>query len=283
MTTILWQYWKHAKPKEVMALSVASFQRNLRGDFRLATCGDYFAGLKQVNSPRICHGQFKRRFGRSMPQHLTRDFDKIIKLQAAIESPIVSDDFIRLYDDHFLLRETDVSELGYSISKRKQYNFEKATTKTVWQDLRHKSYLALRDRGLPTYTFATHNAIRYNKQKSQSMIDEFRLFDVPLLFEVLYQNLYFDDPSIKCSDQKEFAFITCVNDLMGCTIDDCRLLNVQNTGVNKTLQHVRRVLGLDKWTWPKGFEKYLSDNNLQANGETKAFIETVLKNFMVPT
>jgi hypothetical protein len=283
MVTLLWQYWKHAKPKEVMATSVESFRRNLRGDFQLVTCGDYFAGIKQVNSPRICHGQFKRKFGRSLPKELTRDFDKVIKLQAAIDSPIVSDDFIRLYDDHFLLRETDVSELGFSISKRKQYNFDSPITKTVWYDLRHKSYLALRDRGLPTYLFATHNAVRYNKDKAQKMIDEFKLFDVPLLFEIIYQNLYFDDPSIKCSDQKEFAFVECVNDLMGCTIDDCRLLNVQNTGVNKTLQHVRRVLGLDKWTWPEGFGDYLSQHEIQVNGETKAFIETVLKNFMVPT
>ena len=267
-----------------MATSVESFKRNLRGDFQLVTCGDYFAGVKQVNSPRICHGQFKRKFSRSLPQALTRDYDKIFKLQAAIDSNIVSDDFIRLYDDHFLLRETDVSELGFSISKRKQFDFNsKDNAKSVWHDMRRKAYEALRDRGLPTYLFATHNAIRYNKDKAQKMIDEFKLFDVPMLFEVIYQNLYFDDPSIKCSDQKEFAFITCVNDLMGCTLDQCRLLCIQNNGISKNLQHVRRVLGLDKWTWPEGFGDYIEQKNIQVNGETKAFIETVLRDFIVPS
>lgn len=108
------------------------------------------------------------------------------KILAACNSDVVSEDFLFMNDDHFLLKQYDATkfpnyhkgDLKESIEPRSQDSYRIRLTNT---------YNQLKKKGLGTLNFDTHTPIIYNKKKFIQMT---KMFDWTVFEGLVIKSLY---------------------------------------------------------------------------------------------
>lgn len=102
--------------------------------------------------------------------------DAIVKLRKIIDDPTITDDFIYMYDDTFILKPTTL----------KDYYLPTFTEGSglLWEWVRDNTIRQLPPNAL---NYSTHYPIQFNKQKLQQVLDT---FEFPYLVELAYLNLH---------------------------------------------------------------------------------------------
>jgi hypothetical protein len=208
-TSIIWPYWRHSKPLKSLHLSIDLAKLNLQFDKTLIVVGDNPKrdDVEYLSVPRLSPGEYRRRYDAKLKHQ--RCCDAVYKLKKAIASPKVSETFIRLYDDMYILQPVTLDDL---LIQRHRGRVEPGQTRFKgWRELRRKTLLRLKESGLTTYDFSTHGPVVFEKTKLQQTIEQFDLMRQPSLVETIYQNQWLD-PGAQLLKSSFFRFVSCQND-----------------------------------------------------------------------
>jgi hypothetical protein len=175
---------------------LSSVARHLHGWERLVVIGDRppdVAGLNVdwIYSPQISPPKYKQLTGRRMTTP-AKQFDFTFKLQKAIDSDLVSDRFLVLYDDHFFLDSVSVDELA--VIRSPSLVSPGSEPKQGYQELVRQTYLELERRELPTWNHHFHGVACFDKQKLSHTIETFELCVNNWLLKPCYFNHWCPDP-----------------------------------------------------------------------------------------
>lgn len=192
LRTIVWVYWAGGAEGDELKYSMRSASKIL--DRReLMICGskpDWYKGY-HIDSPRFQKHEAKAQFGTGA---YSKWIDSIKKLQAIIDCQYVSDTFMWMYDDTFILKPCTTEWV-----ERPMYRGtlpHHASRRKTWQQVRKRTYEALVSRDLPTYDYSTHMPLVFNKDRLQRTIDEFNLHNVARCVESIYMNHHYSEPEI---------------------------------------------------------------------------------------
>lgn len=118
--------------------------------------------------------------------HSNKWQDSLVKLQRIIDSPLVTDNFLWMYCDTFILAPTTMKELAVP-----KYGAFPSGGSTTWNNAYSYTTTLLQERGATTHNFSTHYPVVYNKHLLQNVLDSFKSF---YLIETLYLNLHGECP-----------------------------------------------------------------------------------------
>jgi hypothetical protein len=186
----VWVYWAGGAVGDELSWSVRLAQRHLADASNFAVCGDvpkWFAG-HGINSPKWTHAQHHKKFGNTK---WAKWIDSIIKLQRIIDDPHITDDFLWMYDDTFIVRETSIAELA---KPRGLGYLNQRATGNLWRQCRARTAGALIANEMTIHDYSTHLPMVYNKQKLQQTIDLFECHTRPRVIESLYGNHHHGKP-----------------------------------------------------------------------------------------
>ena len=184
--TVVWVYWEAGATSDELRYSIRSVAAHLSGVSNLVICGDRptwwdgdFIPAKKFGSK-----QAKRKFG---SRRYVKWCDSIAKLQRIIGSQLVTDDFLWMYDDTFILEPMSFAQIaipraGGSLSVSKK------PVRHAWREVSRRTGVDLKHRGFPVHNYSTHYPAVYNKDKLRQTIELFDLPRNPRLIESLYQN-----------------------------------------------------------------------------------------------
>lgn len=106
------------------------------------------------------------------PYRYNKEANICHKIKIACEHPEISDDFLFMNDDHFLLHEINVNDiLPYCKPDSDLYPGEKNLT--TYQISRLNTWKALKDKGHTTYNYDIHTPIIYNKKNFLEAIKQY--------------------------------------------------------------------------------------------------------------
>ena len=186
----VWVYWAGGAVGDELLWSVRLAQKHLADVSNFAVCGDvpkWFDG-HGINSPKWTHSDHRKRFGNTK---WTKWTDSIIKLQRIIDDPNITDDFLWMYDDTFIVKPTSIAELA--VPRSLGYLNQRAVG-NLWRQCRARTAGALMKEQLPINDYSTHLPMVYNKQKLQQTIDLFECHTRPRVIESLYGNHHLGKP-----------------------------------------------------------------------------------------
>lgn len=170
------------------------------------------------------------RLSRYKGNSYTRAFDVVKKLKAAIESKNVTEDFIFMYDDQYVLQPTTLEHLApcaqAEIQKGKRIP---STGSDKYKDLLNWTFDELDIKG-QVWNYETHLPRKFNKTLLKSIIDGYNLTENPRLVSSLYYNEYFDKPTYMASDMKIGFYQVTTPEKIRKEIKGKRFLN-HNDGV----------------------------------------------------
>ena len=173
--SVVWPYLASAATSDELRYSLRSVAAHVSGVRNVVVCGDKPAWYRGdfVPSPKRAIGRW------------SKWVDSFDKLQAMIDSPLISDRFLWMYDDTFILRPT--STYALSVPRFQGQLCQGKVPTSDWQQGRSNTARVLQERGLPTRNYSTHYVTTYEKHKLQRVLDEYRN-QQPLLIESLYLN-----------------------------------------------------------------------------------------------
>lgn len=178
----VWVYWAGGAKNDELRYSLRSAEKNLDGISNYVICGDvpsWFLG-DAIPMGRFLGGGTKRKW-----------FDSIAKLQAIIDSPLVTERFVWLYDDTFFVKPIHVCDLYEPLAAG--YLSPHGGVGS-WARLRNITAQMLIAADMPHHDYSTHCPIVYEKSRLQKTIDEFRCKEYPALIESLYCNQWHRNP-----------------------------------------------------------------------------------------
>lgn len=167
--SIVWVYKaKYAVDNEI-EVSVALAKTHLSNAQDFYVCGDAVPNTHNIHSQERHRGVF------------AKWYDSITKLQAIINDPRVTDDFLWLYDDTFILQPLTPQEIH---PPRHAGVMEHKRSLSTWQGVANET----RKLFDPCLNFSSHYPMVYNKHLLQDTIDTYRPLKRPYLIETLYGN-----------------------------------------------------------------------------------------------
>lgn len=169
--SVVWVY-KH-KTYSGIETSVKLLRQHLSGCHEMFICGDKpaYIDINHIPSPAQ-GGKIK---------------DSLVKLQNIIDDPRVTNDFLWMYDDTFIVQPTSIQEIA-------QPKFGPSPSrKGAWAEVYSRTMYLLKEGKYPTRNFSTHYPVVYNKQLLQEVLDN---YEPPYLVESLYLNKYASNPQI---------------------------------------------------------------------------------------
>jgi hypothetical protein len=187
--SVVWVYWAGGQRNDELWHSIQLASQNLTDAGEFFICGDvpqWYQG-HGIDSPRVGDKETVAAMG---DVKYKKWLDSIVKLRRIIDDARVSETFLWLYDDTFIVRPTTIGTLAvprYSGQLRR-------SSRSTWRVAMMRTHDALKGAGLPTLNYSTHYPIVFDKQKLQQTIDRFRPDRQPLLIESLYQNQWAKNP-----------------------------------------------------------------------------------------
>lgn len=177
--SIVWVY-RH-KPRSGLRYSITLAAKNVPHK-NLVLCGDrsaWFSG-DYIPSPKI-GDKWK---------------DSLVKLQRIIDSPLVTETFLWMYDDTFILQPTPIEYIAIP-----KHGDPPQGGCDQWKAAYKRTQLLLLEKGLPTHNYSTHYPVVYEKAFLQDVLDR---FEAPYLIETLYLNAI-NRPSLPIDDTFQFS------------------------------------------------------------------------------
>ena len=137
-----------------------------------------------------------------MGQHV--NLDLLNKLQGIIDSPVVNEEFILMYDDIFLLKPTTEEQIKTTYGRCEVTNpAEYIRTrcggtpyKRLWLSTYDYIITYRHSKGLKTYDWETHLPRFMEKSKLKTLIKDLNLRDIPKIPTSMYSAYYGGDTKI---------------------------------------------------------------------------------------
>ena len=192
----VWVYWEGGADGDELRYSMRSVHRHFTDAQNLVICGDgpdWFTG-PLINSPRFNKQDAKRRFGSG---RFAKWCDSVVKLRKICESPLVTDQFLWLYDDTFFLRDLTVADLSIPRCTGFLCKNTRRKAKSKWREVLRRTAVALQDAGRPTRNFSHHGPMVFDKAKMLHTINQFDAFNHPRVIESLYGNQHYDQNQMR--------------------------------------------------------------------------------------
>lgn len=180
----VWVYWAGGADGDELRYSIRSATKNLADLKNVAICGDipdWFTG-DSIHSPKWTKRDNMREF---RTRKWAKWIDSIVKLRRIIDDDRITDRFLWMYDDTFIVRPTSIADLetpcvGGTLRTNERGN--------LWRAARRRTAQALADRGLPRRDYSTHYPLVFTKSKLLQTIEEFECDTRPRVIESLYGN-----------------------------------------------------------------------------------------------
>lgn len=184
--TAAWVYLAAGAKTDELRYSIRSVATNMIDLANIVVCGDrpsWYHG-DFIDSPRSGGGTY------------AKWFDSIKKMQRLIESPDVTDTFLWMYDDSFLLLPTTGLEIARprAVSPIARNDIKR---RNLWRKVRGMTRRALHAAGRPAWDYSTHYPVVYEKDKLAETIKRFSCLVKPYCIETLYLNHHFDEPELR--------------------------------------------------------------------------------------
>lgn len=232
--TCVWVYVTQGAEAESIELSIQFAQRNLIDCDSFVVCGDRPPNWNGdfIESPRIPFHEYSAITGQKMARKWRKYVDSIHKLNRIIASELVSDSFLWMYDDTFILKPTTFDELAIARHRGPASVSSQQLKKKGWREAKRRTFDVLANHGLPVNDYSTHAPTVYEKSKLQHTIEHFQAFTRPRVIESLYLNHW--NPTGQRIKSSFFQYVTCQNDYRPTP-------NVLNVG-NGSMHHWRERL-----------------------------------------
>lgn len=242
MIDVYYPFFQREAIWEELRYSVRSVCLHLKEPFRLVIIGDKPAWLN--DNPNCLFIYHQRSEG--MKENAT--FDAITKLTIFLQLQSRSEDFIRMYDDTYLLNDVSIQELKvpkalYEASKLPD------RTGTWWEQLR-KTLAAVNKLNVekqiysPIWNYETHFPDCFSAEKMLKVIEDYGALKNRLLTGTLYFNtwskelplLFRKDWAIQFYNNEDNQFYSSSTGNLDEKCQDKYFLNHNNAGLNDNLK-----------------------------------------------
>lgn len=192
----VWVYWRGGAASDELEYSIRSAITNLSDLANVVVCGDHPGEWYDgdfIHSPRFNKQDGIAKFGSG---RFSKWIDSAIKLQRIIESDLVTESFLWMYDDTFFVKPWSIEQTAILRAGGSLWDLQKIDTpsKRTWREVMRRTARALADRGLPQHNYSTHYPVVYQKKLLAQTIREFDLLQCARLVESLYLNHHFRNP-----------------------------------------------------------------------------------------
>jgi hypothetical protein len=188
----VWVYWAGGADGDELRYSMRSVAKHFVDLGNIVLCGDkpdWYTG-DFIHSPKWTKRQARRRFGTPRWAKWT---DSIIKLRKIIDSPLVTDDFIWLYDDTFFIKNITAAEANVPRRTGLLCAHPEAEANGIWREVLRRTTLALKEAGRPAINYSHHGPVVYNKSLLLETINRFDPETRPRAIESLYLNHHVEE------------------------------------------------------------------------------------------
>lgn len=182
--------------------SIRSVEKNYQGDYRLFVIGD------KPNIPHegVIHIPGHPRATSFHTKAANVTVDQYYKFKAAVESDLIGDEFVIMYDDVFILKPTTDDDLKINWARAEidsidEYCHSPIRSGTlsylrIWKDT-YSGIKMLRDfRGLKTYDWETHTPRYVEKDKFKAVLDSADYAKNPKLLTAIYDGFHAENTQI---------------------------------------------------------------------------------------
>jgi hypothetical protein len=176
--SVVWVYYGLPQASNEIEVSIKLAKHFLVDAKNYLVCGDAVPWAEHIASPLPPKGVFGKWF------------DSAIKLLNIINDPRVSDDFLWLYDDTFVLDSLNVQEL---ITPRYSGLLLKSTPVSTWGGVKNETVKVLPPN---SKNFSSHYPMVYNKKQLEALITQYQITTRPRLIESIYGNLCGLEPEL---------------------------------------------------------------------------------------
>jgi len=236
MVDVYYPYYLQASKWQELKYSLRSLESFLLEDFRVWIVGDlpdWIRGVEHIPHKR-CEG---------MSQNTT--FDAITKQLLFCNHPDTNDEFIRMYDDIYLIAPVDRHEIGkvkamYDWQGVNHHNYD------TWYQQLIRTMKAVMSRGFHGWNTESHFPELFDKVYMRNIIMDYEALENRFLTSTLYFNTVFPDvkPEIFCKDygiqfffgQDTEYYTSNQGDLFFKCLHKKYLVH-NNSGLNDNLKH----------------------------------------------
>lgn len=182
MIDVYYPYFQREAIWEELRYSLRSIEKHLKEDYRVWLVGDLPAWIQNVN-----YIQHTRTEG---IQENTC-FDAITKLLLFCDHQDSGPDFIRMYDDMYLISDMTLQEIR-KVKVISHYNDLSADGGTWTEQLRRTLEILIK-KGYPGWNTESHFPEVFNKYKMKWIIQAYHALEHRLLTSSLYYNTFYSD------------------------------------------------------------------------------------------
>jgi hypothetical protein len=193
MIDIIYPYIETLATWKELKYSIRSIHQHLIGtDYRIWLISEHkLPWLQDVN-----YIIQKREFH----PHRTNCLDATRRLKKVIDHPLISEDFLLMYDDIYFLHDTRIEEIPQHLAVDKVIidgqllpASRKGSGSRKWRSLLYDTCKALIDDDIHPYNYETHLPRRFNKWMMQNIYDLYNPIENRLLTSTLYYSHLFND------------------------------------------------------------------------------------------
>lgn len=129
------------------------------------------------------------------------------KLRAIADDPNVTENFLWMYDDSFIMQPCEIRDLAVPRASSSNLFCGNVNQKSrdKWREIKRRTLLRLQSEGLPTRNYSSHYPVVYNKSRLRETLDRFVPNRHPFVIESLYLNHHF--PRSQCCLSTMFQYI----------------------------------------------------------------------------
>lgn len=230
--------------------SIRSVIKYYHGDYRLIVVGD-----KPDVSMDVIHIPGYPRYeqhpsGRAgYRQHVDQYFKKL----AMVESDLIGDEFVVMYDDMFLLQPTTKDDLKINWAKaevdviddylRSDIRRGDLSYKRIWRST-YEGVKMIRDfKGLKTYDWETHTPRYFEKEKLDKILHTFDFINSPRIVSGIYDGMYAENTQIITPEIHSDLYTDNHNIDLDKEFEKC-LMNIHdNAIVSDLIKHMEQKFG----------------------------------------
>jgi len=182
MIDVYYPYFEREASWQELRYSLRSIEQHFKFDFRVWIVGDIPSWINPETVNVIPHTRIE-----GIPENTL--YDAITKLLLFIGHADTTDQFIRMYDDIYVLADADLVELGQF---KAMYAFEKVPRRYgTWWDQLYKTLGVLRQKGYMAWNTETHLPEVFNKHRMSWINDVYGALEKRLLTSSLYWNTFY--------------------------------------------------------------------------------------------
>lgn len=217
--------------------SLRSVEKHLSGFNNIWIIGelpDFLTGIRHIPMP---------------DEQRNKEANICAKILRACDEPEISQDFLFMNDDHFLLSDFDVSSFPYYYKGEIRTFLSRVMSRGLYTQAVARTFYALNDLKKTTKYFDAHCPIIYNKDKFRQVMSQFTIDGkIGMVLKSLYCNMLGIDgeQQLDCKINK----LCVAQEIMGY-IENKKFFSIGNKAINDQLELVLKQLYPNPSRWEK--------------------------------